>query len=208
MIFVRLLIPPWKKTKSADPNGNHIGQETDESPPPMNVSWTIGMCPLPSLTFTTLWMQLGGWKRKHHVEWGLYKSLYTKTFQSWPLSLQDYKFTSQSEIFCFNPRGSSWVFPCFPIYIYTPKKDDTPITPSVLPTLPRAFVPIHPTWRTRFCSQGLGEDLVDKNGTSNFFNRKCGHLSLSLSGGLGSNPSFGWLCSYLLPAQKLVYCQK
>lgn len=65
-------------------------------------------------------------------------------------------------------------------HIYTPKKDDTPITPSVLPTLPRAFVPIHPTWRTRFCSQGLGEDLVDKNGTSNFFNRKCGHLSLSL----------------------------
>ena len=64
------LDPASKKTKSADPSGNHIGQETDESPPPMNVSWTIGMCPLPSLTFT-VWMQLGGFDNVHtmyHLE--------------------------------------------------------------------------------------------------------------------------------------------
>lgn len=68
--------------------------------------------------------------------------------------------------------------------LYTPKKKDiyTPITPSVVPTSPSAFVPVHPTWRTtRFCSQGLGEDLVGKNGTSNFFNRKM-WPSLSLAG--------------------------
>lgn len=206
MIFVRLLIPPWKKTKSADPNGNHIGQETDESPPPMNVSWTIGMCPLPSLTFTTLWMQLGGWKRKHHVEWGLYKSLYTKTFQSWPLSLQDYKFTSQSEIFCFNPRGSSWVFPCFPIYIHT-KKRWYPDHSECAPHSPPCLCTNSSNLKNKILLPGSWGRSGRQKWHFKFLQPKM-WPSLSLSGGLGSNPSFGWLCSYLLPAQKLVYCQK
>ena len=145
-------------------------------------------------------------------------TVYTKTFQSWPLSLQDYKFTSQSEIFCFNSRGSSRVFPCFPyIYIYIQcinihQKSWYPDQSECGSDFPQCLCTNSSNLKNKILLPGSWGRSGRQKWHLRFLQPKMWpSLSLSLSGGLGSNPSFRYPYSYLLPAQKhllIIYCQK